>query len=183
MSFITLFLCLSLFRSYFPIFSSPDLRVQWSFLSYVCPSLNTFLILEHPWLFSTFWMKVIKVSLNHFIWQGWKGWVVSFQTVHVYRTTIYGPQLGPPIGWGISHNWVYYYQQKFKMALTPRLRLLFLAYVTIWQFKYFVKLLNMSVDSVVNHHSSVVLGIGHVIRRFRVQIRQRLLSKVSKIIF
>ena len=69
------------------------------------------------------------------------------------------------------------------MALTPRLRLLFLAYVTIWQFKYFVKLLNISVDLVVNHHSSMVLGIGHVIRRFRVQIRRRLLSKVSKIIF
>ena len=90
MSFITLFLCLSLFRSYYPILSSPELRVQLSFLSYVCPSINTFLILEHPWPFSTSWMKVV---INHFIWQGWKKWVVSFQTVHVYhnnyiRTTV-----------------------------------------------------------------------------------------------
>ena len=57
-----------------------------------------------------------------------------------------------------------------------------LAYVTIWRFKYSVKLL-ISVDFLVYHHNSVVLGIGLVNRTSGVQIRRRLLLKVTELSF
>ena len=72
-----------------------------------------------------------------------------------------------------SHNSCDDGAELLRWLFTPRVHNL-LAYVTIWRFKYFVKLF-ISVDFLVYHHSSVVWGIGLMNRTSWVQIRWRLL--------
>ena len=68
-----------------------------------------------------------------------------------------------------------------RWLFTPRVPHFF-AYVTIWRFKYSVKML-IAVNFLGYHHSSVVWGIGLVNRTSWVQIRWRLLLKVTEISF